>query len=84
MISFIIVFVGYQITLKLLNVENTYLINAWKTSDSKREVLKNIYIHCKSILVGEGTFYNIGLTLSLVGISIIGIYNSIKNEKMKK
>ena len=74
--TFVIAFIGYQVVLKILNVENTYLINAWKTSESKREVLKNIYIHCKSIIVGEGIFYNIGLIISFIGISVIGIYNS--------
>lgn len=80
-VIFIVVFVGYQIVLKLLNIESTYLVNAWKTDMRKKEILKNIYIHCKSIVVGEGIFYNIGLISSLIGMSIMGIYNSIKNKK---
>lgn len=82
-ISFIIVFIGYQIVLKILNIENTYLVNAWETAVRKKDVLKNIYSHCKSIILGEGIFYNIGLVISLIGIGIIGIYNSIKNKKLE-
>ena len=83
-ITFILTFAMYQITLKILKIENTYLINAWKTATSKREVLKNIYYHCKAIILGEGLFYNLGLIISLIGIGIIGIYNSIKNKKNTK
>ena len=84
LITFIIVFAIYQIILKSLNIESTYLVNAWKTAARKKDVLKNIYIHSKSILLGEGIFYNIGLFVSLISIGIIGIYNAIKNEKVKK
>lgn len=83
LISFILVFVGYQIVLKMLNVENTYLINAWKTDMRKKDILKNIYYHCKSIILGEGIFYNIGILVSFIGIVIIGIFNSIKIQKTK-
>ena len=42
-ITFIIAFAGYQIVLKILNIESTYLVNAWKTAARKKDVLKNIY-----------------------------------------
>lgn len=82
-ITFIIAFAGYQIVLKILNIESTYLVNAWKTAARKKDVLKNIYYHCKSIIIGEGIFYNIGLIISLITMGIIGIYNSIKNKKLE-
>ena len=81
--TFVIAFVGYQIVLKIINIESSYLINAWETASRKKEVLKNIYYHCKSIILGEGIFYNIGLIVSLIGVGIIGIYNSIKNKKIE-
>lgn len=82
-ISFLIVFATYQIVLKLLNIESTYLVNAWQTAARKKDVLKNIYFHCKSIIFGEGIFYNIGLLIALIGIGVIGINNSIKNKKIE-
>lgn len=82
-ISFIIVFVIYQLSLKLFDIDTTYLVNAWDTAPRRLVVLKSIYSHTKSILLGNGIFYNIGLAISLVGIALIGIYNSIKNEKLQ-
>lgn len=81
--TFILSFIIYQIIIRIFSSNFNYLnqMNFWKTT-SKLECFKNIYNNFKAMILCASNYYNYGFHIGLLSILIIGIYNSIKTNKV--